>query len=333
MACSMLLACFLVVRPGHALLPIAYSARPVLSRSTVPRCMSSAGDDGDGASNRTDLSQEFSRFVSPRVVVTQSGPVRYTVGAAGDLRKLLQRCVQFYNDVLASLPLSRLILLLTLAAYAAQQSAGKAAMYAGARINGFILQGQWHRLFSPMFLHGSLMHLLSNSYSLWRLGPLAEGAFGKERLLLIYLLSGVGGNLLGLYYGSARSISVGASGAVFGLMGAVAAFALRNKRSLGAYSDSLLSGVGQTLLINLVLGTRRGSGIDNLGHVGGCLTGALVGLVLSPDLARPSEERSPPAELLVRVLVLATVAATALSVRETAALTQLYRAKAMLRLR
>ena len=61
--------------------------------------------------------------------------------------------------------------------------------------------GQWHRLFSPMFLHGSLMHLLSNCYSLWRLGPLAEETYGRARLLLIYLLSGVGGNLLSLYFG------------------------------------------------------------------------------------------------------------------------------------
>ena len=123
------------------------------------------------------------------------------------------------------------------------------------------------------------MHLiLSNSFSLWRVGPLVENVYGGSRTLLIYLLADIGGNhLAGLYWGSLGGLSVGASGAVFGLFGAVAAYVLRNKRELGSSGDFMLTQVGQVLFINLLIGTRRGSGIDNLGHVSGAVAGLVFG--------------------------------------------------------
>ena len=134
---------------GQALNIIALSGRPTLSRSGRTCCLAAPSTGDDGAINRTSadlsrssrqLEKEFSTFVSPRVVVSQSRPVRYTVGAARDLQALLQRFVEFWNNVFAALPLSRLIFILTVAAYVGQQTGGRAVTFAGARINGLILQ-------------------------------------------------------------------------------------------------------------------------------------------------------------------------------------------------
>eukprot|EP00962_Isochrysis_galbana_P034090 scaffold11486_cov103-Isochrysis_galbana.AAC.3 len=133
------------------------------------------------------------------------------------------------------------------AAYGLQSVLGKAMLFAGARMNEYILYaGQWHRLVTPMWLHGSLMHLLSNSYSLFYLGPTAERVFGSEAFLLIFLLSGIGGNLLGLQFGAVRGMSVGASGAVFGLMGGLVGYAARNRGT--ASSQATLSSLSRVLV-------------------------------------------------------------------------------------
>lgn len=202
------------------------------------------------------------------------------LGLFGEGRK----ASKFYASIFTVVPVHQALLALTLAAYAGQSWAGRAAVAAGARMNYMITRGgQWHRLVSPMFLHGSTMHLFSNCYSLWRLGPLAEQAYGPARLLLIYLLSGIGGNVAGLWFGDPRSSSVGASGAVFGIMGAIGAYAQVNRRVLGGGGEAMMRSVGQLFFLNLFIGLGPRSGIDNLGHVGGFVTGALVGLVAAPD--------------------------------------------------
>jgi|UniRef100_A0A7S3ETH6 membrane associated rhomboid family serine protease len=188
-------------------------------------------------------------------------------------------------------------------------------------MNAAILYGgQWHRLISPIFLHGGWYHLFANSFSLLRIGPLVENLYGPGRTILIYLLAGVGGNVAGLLFGDPRVPSVGASGSVLGLMGAVAAYVLRNKRQLGRSGDALLTQVGQLLLLNLFIGMRPRSGVDNLGHAGGALAGAVFGLLLAPR-TMPAYDAPGDGSLLppviVRGLLGASLAATALAVRDT----------------
>ena len=135
----------------------------------------------------------------------------------------------------------------------------------------------------------------------------------------------------------ARGMSVGASGAVFGFMGAAAAYVVRNKAALGRSGDAILSNVGQVLFLNLIFGAQRGSGIDQLGHIGGVVTGAVFGLLLAPD-AGSAGRRSyassggrggddgallPPA--LTRALLAATCVAYALGLREAARYTGVVR--------
>ena len=247
------------------------------------RCSASNDEKDDDASK---LSSEFSRFVTPRVRVTQAWPVRVVTSAAADLRRSLRSVTRFYMPLFNSTPAHLQMLFMLLFAYVAQLLGGQASMYAGARINPLVLRGQWHRLFTPVLMHGSLTHILANCYSLWRIGPLATSFFGPERTWLIFLLSGVGGNLLGLWLGQARAISVGASGAVFGLMGCAAAYALRNKRTLGGGADAITTNIGQVLFINLLFGARGGSHIDNFAHLGGFASGGALGLALAPDLAQ-----------------------------------------------
>tara|TARA_B100000524_G_C23638491_1_gene365792 strand:+ start:555 stop:1169 length:615 start_codon:yes stop_codon:yes gene_type:complete len=191
--------------------------------------------------------------------------------------------------------------------------------------------GQWHRLCSPVFLHGSFFHLLSNCYSLFNVGPVAESTFGKERFLLIYVLAGLGGNLAGFWFGNPRGMSVGASGAVFGVMGAVFAFALRNQGALGRQADALMNSVGRILFINILIGCQPRSGIDNLGHIGGFISGALGGLLLAPTVAgggRRSRQGGgaeagasivPP--LAARLLLFAGLGAYVLGLRDAVRLT------------
>ena len=257
-----------------------------------------------------DLSRELKKYDTRQLRIMQSGPVRFVSGALHDASAALRSLATFGGTTLRVVPVHQALLALTVGAFGAQQLTGQAAMLAGARINRAITHGgQWYRLASPIFLHGSVMHLASNAISLARIGPLVEGAYGGRRVLLIYLLSGISGNLAGLWFGSGRAMSVGASGAVLGLLGAAAAFALRNKRALGRSADALLAQVGQLLLLNLVIGLQPRSGIDNLGHAGGAAAGAVLGLLLAPSV-RPPTDGSSDGSVVPAPVVTAALAAT-----------------------
>lgn len=313
--------------------PILKFASSYGVRSSVPAMCSPELDDASPPSLRaSEISKEFAKYATTRVRVTQSAPIRFGVGALADFRSVCGQVGKFYASAFKAVPMHMVVLVLTVIAYGAQQMAGKAAILAGARMNHAIIRhGQLHRLIAPLFLHHSALHLLSNCFSLWRIGPLANGAFGSARLLLIYLLSGVGGNLFGLWLGSARAISVGASGAVFGMIGAVASFAFRNRESLGRGANALMSSAGQILALNLFIGLQPRSGIDNLGHFGGCAVGAVLGLILAPDLSRLADEQHESGFMpswLVSGLLTLTIFSTLLSVRSTVVLTRTLRALA-----
>lgn len=92
------------------------------------------------------------------------------------------------------------------------------------------------QLLTPMFLHGGLLHLLCNSLSLNAVGPMVEVLFGTERLVMTYILAGIGGNYFSFCF-SPQAMSVGASGAIFGLVGALGVYLLRHKDLYGERSD------------------------------------------------------------------------------------------------
>lgn len=149
-----------------------------------------------------------------------------------------------------------------------------------AKVNRAIAAGQVWRLVTPLFVHGGILHLLVNMYSLNVLGPLVERLFGGRRMLAVYLLAGLGGSVFSLALTPAASL--GASGAIFGLLGALAAFLALHRRDLGPAGQLQLRQLALVALINLGLGLTPG--IDNAAHLGGLLSGAALAVAAGPRM-------------------------------------------------
>ncbi len=148
----------------------------------------------------------------------------------------------------------------------------------GARISQAIYAGQIWRLITPLFLHGSFAHILFNMYALVSIGSLIERFFGRGRFLLLYFLSGFAGNVLSLLF--TQGYSVGASTAIFGLISAEAIFFYKNRALFGSRSNQAISNALFIIVVNLFLGLAPS--IDNWGHIGGLLGGALFAWFASP---------------------------------------------------
>jgi rhomboid protease GluP len=148
----------------------------------------------------------------------------------------------------------------------------------GMKVNDLILAGQWWRFITPVLLHASLLHIGFNMYALYVLGPDLERHFGHFQFLVLYLVSGFAGVVLSFLL--TVSPSLGASTAIFGLLGAQGIFVYRNQKLFGRRSQLVLRNVVQIALINLLIGLSPG--IDNWGHVGGLLGGALFTWIGGP---------------------------------------------------
>lgn len=161
----------------------------------------------------------------------------------------------------------------------------------GANFGPATQDGQWWRLGTAMFLHFGLVHLALNMWALWDVGRLVERLLGRLRFVLLYLASGMFGNLLSLVLQGNRAVSGGASGAVFSLYGALLVFLWRERRHVDKGEFRWLFGAASAFtLLTLGMGLVV-PGIDNAAHVGGLVCGA----VLARVLARPWTAGSPHA--------------------------------------
>jgi len=155
----------------------------------------------------------------------------------------------------------------------------------GANFRPATSHGQWWRLVTSTFLHGGIMHLLANMYGLLFVGIFLEPRLGKIRFAMVYLITGILASIASLWW-HAATVSVGASGAIFGLYGAFLALLLMKvfpKDFSKVFLGSTLIFVG----FNLVMGFT--GGIDNAAHLGGLISGFVIGLILSPGLRRETE--------------------------------------------
>jgi len=144
----------------------------------------------------------------------------------------------------------------------------------GALYAPLVRQGQWWRIFSGAFEHAGLWHIALNMFALYQLGTFVETVLGSRRMLIVYVISLVGGGLAVVVF-SSNDVTVGASGAIFGLFGALLAIGVRlGKRGRGLIGQTL-----PILVINLVF-TFAVPFISKSGHLGGLVAGFCAGLVL-----------------------------------------------------
>lgn len=153
----------------------------------------------------------------------------------------------------------------------------------GAQVNPLVAVGELWRLVAAMFLHIGLQHILFNGWALFSVGREVEAMYGSAWFVVIYFAAGLAGNIA--YYWLGDSIlSAGASGAVFGLIGAEAAFFLTNRTLFGKLGSQRLGNLGVLIAINLVFGFTV-PGINNIAHLGGLVMGFGLGLLLAPRFA------------------------------------------------
>lgn len=166
-----------------------------------------------------------------------------------------------------------------------------------------IAQGEWWRLFTSTLLHGSILHLLFNMYALYWLGPQLERSLGHMRFAALYVLSALGGSVASYWFSDLNTVSVGASGAIFGLITATIV--------IGREMRTDVSQLVVLLGINVVIGFLQ-PGIDWRAHFGGAVTGAAVAFIYTKGtrLNRDQIHRAGLAGIFA-VLVLATFARNA----------------------
>jgi len=142
----------------------------------------------------------------------------------------------------------------------------------------FVREGDFYRLITGIFLHADILHLGFNMYSLYVIGSQIESFFGKTKFILIYLFSGLMGSLLSILL-NGNVPSIGASGAIFGLLGSMLYFGYYYRVYLG---NTLTSQIVPIILVNLLIGFTT-SGIDNFGHIGGLIGGFLITMAFGID--------------------------------------------------
>ena len=175
-----------------------------------------------------------------------------------------------------------IILLVFVGELVLNQLSGKDVVLAfGAQWNQDVAAGWYWQLLTSTFLHAGLSHLAFNCYALYIIGKDSEALYGSLWFTVIYFLSALAGSLTWYVLGG-QDPSVGASGAIFGLIGAEAAFFVRNRRLFGAYGQQRLRNVVILIVINVALSFAVPN-INILAHFGGLTAGFLVGLFLAPS--------------------------------------------------
>lgn len=171
----------------------------------------------------------------------------------------------------------------------------------GWKDNLLIFQREYWRLLAATFLHSGLLHIGFNGVALYVLGPQTEQVYGTARFLAIYFVAGLAGSIAS--YAFSPAPSVGASGSIFGVIGALAIFYYATRQLLGEAGRQRLQGMVFIIVINLLIGFGSGGTIDNFGHIGGLLGGVAVGWLLVPRYEVRREKLSSFSSLAIHRLV------------------------------
>lgn len=152
----------------------------------------------------------------------------------------------------------------------------------GANFRPLISEGQWWRILSAIFLHGGIIHLIFNMYALYYAGLILEPLLGKRRFLAIYLLSGIVSSVVSVWW-QEFTVSVGSSGAIFGMYGTFIALYFTNFLKDHINKELFIS-ISIFLVFSLLSGFQPDSGVDNAAHIGGLIAGAIMGFAMIPSL-------------------------------------------------
>lgn len=175
-------------------------------------------------------------------------------------------------------------------------ASNKAYLLLGANLKALVKSGQIYRLITYAFLHGGLVHLIANMYSLYIIGSQIENNYGKLKFIFIYLVSALTGGLLSAIFNN--NISIGASGAIFGLLGALVYFGFHFRLYL---SDALKTRIVPVILINLLIGFMV-TDIDNACHIGGLIGGYLAAMAVGiPEVENKKDKINGVILLLIYI--------------------------------
>lgn len=188
--------------------------------------------------------------------------------------------------VTSILILINVIVFFAMFAYSGANITGGALLQFGALNSVLVQNGQFWRLITAGFVHSGILHLLFNMYALYLIGTQLENFVGKWKFLLIYFFSMVSASLMSCIF-NPYSISVGASGAIFGLLGALVYFGWHYRLYLGSI---LRNQIIPIIVLNLVLGFLV-SGIDNAAHIGGLIGGLLISMALGVQKTEDKQSR------------------------------------------
>ena len=198
----------------------------------------------------------------------------------------------------------------------------------GASFSPYFRRGEYWRLVMPMFLHIGWLHLIVNSYALFLLGPILERVYGPGRFALLYVAAGMGSSALSM--SMSRNVAAGASGAIFGIAGAMLVAGYLHRDVIPPrWGRALGRGILPFIALNLILGYSV-SGIDKWGHLGGLLTGMMLAALIPPPAHDPASQFSGPQPLqaiiaLPIMVVALAMASTAHNYAASRAVTRLLR--------
>jgi len=152
---------------------------------------------------------------------------------------------------------------------------GRVLVHDGGMFGPYVAAGQWWRIFTSAFLHAGWLHIATNMFALYQVGTFVELLYGRGRMAIIYVLAIVGSGIA-VYWFNYDAPTVGASGAIFGLFGALTAAGLR----LGKTGRDLVQQSAGIIILNLILGFTVFRFVSNAAHIGGLIAGLLFGFAL-----------------------------------------------------
>lgn len=202
-----------------------------------------------------------------------------------DRNKIAEKIFSYKVPIVTYVIMAICIILFVLMELSGGSTNSQTLLKFGANLDVLVKNGEYYRLFTCIFLHIGIMHLLCNMYSLYIIGREVESLFGKIKYIIIFILSGISGSIMSLAF-THNTISAGASGAIFGLLGALLYFGIHYRTYLG---EAIKRSVIPIIVVNLIIGILA-EGIDLAAHIGGLIGGVLVAMMVGiPDKSKTKD--------------------------------------------